>query len=99
MIGKVTKSTVERLGVNEVLWDQSLIGYGVRRQRRSAFYLVRYRINGRQRFHTIGRHGAFTPDTARREAQRLLGLVASKIDPANERVRPTETFGAELEKY
>jgi integrase len=99
MIGKITKTTVERLGLNAVLWDQSLVGYGVRRQRRSAFYLVRYRLNGRQRFHTIGRHGAFTPDTARREAQRLLGLAASGNDPASERVRPSETFGAELTRY
>src|SRR5262249_9899653 len=79
-------------------WDQSLIGYGVRRQRRSAFYLIRYRLNGKQRFHTIGRHGTFTPDTARREAQRLLGLVASGNDPANERIKSAKTFGAELER-
>jgi integrase len=99
MIGKVTKATVERLGLNAVLWDQSLIGFGVRRQRRSAFYLIRYRLNGKQRFHSIGRHGAFTPDTARTEARRLLGLVASKVDPASERVTPSETFGHEVDRY
>jgi integrase len=38
---------------------------------------------GRQRWYTIGRHGSpWTPDTARSEAQRLLGLVASGGDPA-----------------
>jgi integrase len=41
----------------------------------------------------------WTADSARNEAKRLLGLVASKIDPASERVRPAETFGAELERY
>src|SRR5215467_1757488 len=99
MLGKVTKSTVERLPLNAVLWDQSLVGFGARRQLRHVHYLLRYRLNGHQRFITIGRHGTFTPETARNEAKRLLGLVASKVDPATERVRPTETFGAEVDRY
>ena len=41
---------------------------------------------GEQRFVTIGRHGApWTPDQARREAKRLLGLVADEKDPAAEK--------------
>jgi integrase len=100
MLGKITKTTVERLPLNQVLWDQSLNGFGARRQLRNVFYLLRYRLNGRQRFITIGRHGSpWTPDSARNEAQRLLGLVASRVDPASERVRPAETFGAEIERY
>src|SRR5262249_62014588 len=99
MLGKITKTTVERLPLNEVLWDQSLVGFGARRQRRHVHYLLRYRSNGHQRFITIGRHGMWTPDTARTEAKRLLGLVASKIDPASERTRPAETFEAEIERY
>jgi integrase len=100
MIGKVTKTAVERLHAGELLWDQTVIGFGARRQRRDVFYLLRYRLNGRQRFITIGRHGSpWTPDTARTEAKRLLGLVASRTDPANERVRPAETFGAEVIRY
>ena len=87
MIGKVTKATVERLGQGQLLWDQSLNGFGARRQLRHVHYLLRYRINGRQRFITIGRHGSpWTPDSARNEARRLLGMVASRTDPANERV-------------
>src|SRR5262249_29443757 len=99
MLAKITKSVVDRLQPGSMVWDTQLIGYGVRKQRRSAFYIIRYRINGRQRFLSIGRNGALTPDTARREATRLLGVVASGVDPAQERVRPTETFGAELERY
>ena len=100
MLGKVTKSTVERLPVGSLMWDQSLNGFGARRQRRHIFYLLRYRLNGRQRFITIGRHGSpWTPDSARTEARRLLGLVASRTDPANERIRPAETLGAEIERY
>jgi integrase len=100
MIGKVTKSAVEQLGQGQLLWDQSLNGFGARRQRRNVFYLLRYRLNGRQRFITIGRHGSpWTPDTARNEARRLLGLVAGRSDPADERIRPAETFGAEVNRY
>src|SRR5215471_11728613 len=100
MIGKVTKATVERLGQGQLLWDQSLNGFGARRQLRHVHYLLRYRLNGRQRFITIGRHGSpWTPEGARTEARRLLGLVASRSDPANERIRPAETFGAEVLRY
>jgi hypothetical protein len=64
MIGKVTKATVERLPLNAVIWDTGLNGFGARRQRRHVHYLLRYRLNGRQRFITIGRHGSpWTPDT------------------------------------
>jgi len=99
MIGKITKVSVERLALNTMLWDSTLVGFGVRRQRKSAFYLIRYRLNGKQRFHSIGRHGTWTADTARREAQRLLGVVASGADPASEQVKSAETFGAELQRY
>ena len=48
----------------------------------------------------LGRHGSpWTVEMARTEARRLLGLVASKVDPASERVRPVETFGNEIERY
>ena len=100
MIGKLTKATVERLAPNSVLWDTALVGFAARRQRRHVHYLLRYRINGHQRFHSIGRHGSpWTVAQARTEARRLLGLVASKVDPASERVRPVETFGNEIERY
>jgi integrase len=99
-VGKITKSAVDRLPPGSLLWDTALIGFGVRRQLKSPFYLVRYRLNGKQRFISIGRHGSpWTPDTARTEARRLLGLIATKIDPAAARVKPGETFGAEVLRY
>jgi integrase len=99
MIGKITKSAVDGLPLGSVLWDTSLVGFGCRRQLRHVHYLLRYRLHGKQRFLSIGRHGMWTPDTARTEARRLFGLVARGIDPASERIRPTETFGAEVERY
>jgi integrase len=97
-VGKITKSTVDKLPAGSLLWDTALIGFGARRQLRHVFYLVRYRINGRQRFLSIGRHGSpWTPDTARTEARRLLGLVAAKTDPAKERIRPGDLFGPKVD--
>jgi hypothetical protein len=76
---------IARLGPGEVIWDTVVTGFGARRQRSDAVsYVVIFRTrDGRQRWHTIGRHGApWVPDTARDEARRLLGAVAGGDDPA-----------------
>src|SRR5580692_17922 len=76
---------VRALKPGEIVWDPSLPGFGARRQRSEAVsYVLFYRTKeGRQRWFTIGRHGApWTPESARAEARRLLGDVASKGDPA-----------------
>lgn len=69
-----------------VLWDDELPGFGLRifpTGRRS--YLIQYRADGRSRRYTIGIHGVWTPETARREAKTQLGRVAQGDDPAEER--------------
>ena len=49
--------------------------------------------------HSIGRLGSpWTPELARKEAQRLLGIVASGVDPFAQSLS-SETFGAEIERY
>jgi integrase len=76
---------IAKLELGEVLWDTIVTGFGVRRQKSDAVsYVLFYRTQeGRQRWHTIGRHGApWVPDTARDEARRLLGAVAGGEDPA-----------------
>ena len=86
----------QRIGLRQIralqpgrtIWDASLPGFGARRQHSQAVsYVLFYRNNeGRQRWFTIGRHGApWTPETAREEARRLLGEVAHKADPAAEK--------------
>jgi integrase len=76
---------VTALQPGEVLWDSMVTGFGARRQRSPAItYFLFYRTAGRQRWLTIGRHGApWTPETARIEAKRLLGVVAGGKDPAS----------------
>ncbi len=79
---------VRALAENGEVWDGGtggVAGFGARRQRTDAIaYILLYRTSeGRLRRYTIGRHGApWTPETARKEARRLLGCVAEGTDPA-----------------
>ena len=76
---------IRNLSPGQVLWDGAVAGFGARRQKSPAVsYVLFYRTqDGRQRWHTIGRHGSpWTPEVAREEAQRLLGDVARGGDPA-----------------
>jgi integrase len=89
---KITKRAVDQLspGSSDVLlWDTELKGFGVRcRPSGAKYYVLKLRVGGRQRWLTIGRHGSpLTPDSARREALRLLGLKAAGHDPATVRDR------------
>jgi integrase len=104
----ITIRAVQALKPGETIWDaghnEAVRGFGVRRQRGDAVYVIKYRVFGRQRFVTIGRHGApWTPDKARREAKRLLGLVAAGKDPqaekAEARAKAADTLGKVADDY
>ena len=98
-MASITIRVVEALETGSAVWDAAVKGFGVRRQRGDPFYVLKYRIKGRQRFVTIGRHGSpWTPDTARREARRLLGQVAAGTDPAEKRA-PAPTLRMAVPSY
>ena len=95
-VSKITIAAVEALGPGEVLWDQTVKGFGVRRQRHAAVYVLKHRKLGRQRFVTIGKHGApWTPAMAREEARRLVGGQWQPRGDASE----GPTFGALAQDY
>ena len=76
---------VRALQPRQTVWDAAVPGFGARRQKGEAVaYVLFYRTaEGRQRWQTIGRHGApWTPEQAREEARRILGGVAKGTDPA-----------------
>ena len=80
---RLTASLVESLKPGEITWDREVTGFGARRQRINRVYFLKARIGRRQRWITIGTHGAdWSPDSARREAQRLLAEIAAGSGPA-----------------
>jgi integrase len=104
----ITVRAVQALKRSETIWDaghnEAVKGFGVRRQRGDPVYVIKYRTFGRQRFVTIGRHGSpWTPDKARREAKRLLGLVAGGKDPqaekAEAKAKAADTLGKVGDDY
>ena len=78
----ITIEVVKSISLGEIIWDTKVVGFAVRRQKSEArTYVVKTRVNNQQRWFTIGRHGSpWTPEKARREAQRLLGSVAEGQD-------------------
>lgn len=66
-------------------FDEALAGFGLRvRKSGRKVYFVRQRFKGSQRRVTIGYHGAWTAETARTEAKRILGELATGQDPTED---------------
>lgn len=88
-MGRITKLLVETAPAEAkdyFIWDDELPGFDVRifaSGKRS--HLIQYRAQGRSRRLTIGRHGIWIPEMARREARIQFGRVAQGEDPAEER--------------
>ena len=84
---RITAAVVDGMAQGATVWDTEVRGFGIRYRARDRVYLLKTRINGRQRVLTIGRHGcgARGPEDARREAIRLLGMIRDGKDPATER--------------
>jgi len=81
---KLTKTEVEKLqfdpskGNNQqFVWDSELKGFGVRLTPLSKTYIVQSRVDGKTCRYTIGKHGAFTAEEARKEAYKKFGEMAS----------------------
>src|SRR5262245_52335191 len=83
---KITNRVVNSLKIGGLVWDATVAGFGVRRQRRDKVYILKTRVGTRQRWFTIGKHGSpWTPDKARREARAILGEIERGQDPAMQR--------------
>jgi hypothetical protein len=105
-IGPITKTSVDALACppdkdREILWDgghrEAVRGFGVAAFRNGGkCYIAQYRKDGRSRRTRIGEHGRLTPEQARKEARKVLGLVEGGRDPIAERkaAREIRTFKA-----
>ncbi|HRX39536.1 MAG TPA: integrase arm-type DNA-binding domain-containing protein, partial [Parvularculaceae bacterium] len=84
---KITKRSVDALkassGKEERLWDTELNGFCVRAYPSGRkVYSITYRMRGRFRWYSIGKHGdPWTAEEARKEAKSLFGEIAKGIDP------------------
>ena len=82
----ITKTVVDQLKMGDTVWDTKLSGFGVRCQKKAKVYFLKKRINGPQRWLTIGNHSdGMTVSSARKRAETLLGQIADGMDPASER--------------
>lgn len=88
-MSRLTKRVVDavRPGPGDrFVWDAELSGFGLRVYPSGAkVYLVQWKRDGRNRRLVLGRHGALTPEEARRKALAALADVAKGHDPAEER--------------
>lgn len=99
---RISKRTVDAILASDrdqFIWDEELSGFGLKvTPKGRKVYLVQYRIGGRAgrtRRLTIGVHGAYTPDQARKLAKSHLGKVAMGIDPAyaKDEMKKQKTLG------
>ena len=83
--GKISPRAIAALKPGNMLWDTELPRFGARRRAAVITYVVKARIDGRQRWITLGRHGPLTPYEARARARKMLGQIDSGEDPTRER--------------
>jgi integrase len=87
----ITKSVVDGMKPDEIIWDTKLIGFGVRYQRRDKVFVYKCRIGNRQRWFAIGKYGQpWTVADAENRVKVIQGDIAKDLDPAairDERVR------------
>lgn len=78
---RISKALVDALAPRQseyTVWDKEVSRFGVRVRPGGKHYVLRIRKDGRQHWYTIGKHGdPWTPDTARDEANRVLGQAAN----------------------
>jgi integrase len=93
---KITKCTVDKLSLpisntpgktaQQRFYDDTLKGFGIRvTSGGTKAFFVEKRVNRKSQRITIGRYGELTVEQARKEAQKILGLIATGINPMAEK--------------
>lgn len=87
---KITKKFVEDAKFSQkqkLIWDSEIPGFGVCIGSKSKSYFVQRTVKGRQTRVTIGRHGIFDTETARKRAAALLVKMTDGINPNEEKAK------------
>lgn len=105
-MAKFTKKFIENLELpatgQQVIFDDTIIGFGVRLSRTTRTYFVQGRVNGKKLRVTIGRHGVITLHEARQKAAEILRDMTGGIDPIAEKKkaeRKSITLGEAADIY
>lgn len=90
MASKISQRTVKNLAAPEagsrIVWDSEIKGFGVRVTAAGvASYILDYRVHGRHRRYTIGRHPEWSSEAARGEAASLKPRISRGYDPLHEK--------------
>ena len=100
---KIAKRTVDALSVEErdtIFWDRKLPGFGVRVYPSGCkVYLVQCRGPVGIRRVTVGRHGAITPEQARKKAGAVIARIKMGEDPVPGPPVPVLTVADLAERY
>ena len=88
-MAKLTTRYVESIAPENgeiILWDDDLGGFGLRCYPSGRkVYVVQYKLHGRTRRRTLGKHTVVTSDEARKQAKLVQADVARGADPSAER--------------
>ena len=99
----LSKRIVDRLAVDDkdaVFWDRELPGFGLRVYPSGAkVYVVQTRCAGRSKRVTVGRHGDFSPDQARKEAARIIARIKAGETPVPVAPKADPTMSELAERY
>ncbi len=80
---RLTKRIVDEMPPGQTIWDSEVRGFGVRRQLVDRSYVVKCRVNRRQIFITLGKHGApLTVEQARKKALITLAKLLNGDTPS-----------------
>jgi integrase len=89
---KLTKTTVDAASSEGFYWDTELRGFGLRISGKTKSYIVQARISGKEVRRTVGRHGVYTAEEARKRARETLLQMSQGQDPKEEeRARKAES--------
>ena len=86
---KLTEGSISRLRATKadaIFYDDDLPGFGIRiREGGSRNWVVRYRLGGQERRHTIGSASVLTLTEARQKARKALVALDEGKDPTAEK--------------
>lgn len=87
---KISPKTIASLSPGDTVWDTELKRFGARCRSSGTTYIVKARIDRKQRWITIGRDGPLTAAEARACAKKMLAEIDSGQDPT--RTREAERY-------